>query len=140
MQAMKKARQILKPFLALMIFLQGTSLVATCAVPCHMKAAEKLHCVVGSLLSCQQESHGRSIASYAMACGHLEWKSPVSAVAVPRAELQAPLGAVIRPALPSLDAAAQPLKAHFMRAGPAGPGSVQALLAVPPQNAPPVLA
>jgi hypothetical protein len=140
---MKKASFILKPLLALSLLLQGTSLTASCAMPCRMNAADRLHCVVASLLKSRQARANGAQAALrprAMACGSLHLQAPVSGVAAPGPQIQAPLLSYSLPE-PSLGglAPAQAAFIAFMRAGPSGPAANSAFPAVPPQNAPPSL-
>jgi hypothetical protein len=143
-QAMKKSAKIFRSLLALLMFGQGVSLVATCAVPCNMSPSEKVGCVVDSILSCQhamEQKHGGAIRSTATACGHLEITAPVATFSLTKTVLSAPSSNSVVMILPPTTGTtvAEVKSMGFDRAGPSGSGPKSALLAVPPQNAPPVL-
>jgi hypothetical protein len=140
---MKRTAYFLKAFVALTLMLQGASLSASCAVECRMSAAQKLRCVMGSLLEhAQALAHERAGVIEAQgACGHLEFRAQAPAVVVAKVGLSGfPSAKLFSLAAPiSLASAVLPDFNPDTRAGPIGPKPAQALLAVPPQNAPPVL-
>ena len=141
---MKKSKQILRSFLALLMLLQGASLVATCAVPCHMSDAAMLRCVLSGLSDCdraQPQDKAAALRPGKMACGSIGLKSPLASISGEKPLLRPAYGPAIAARGSASQAFSSSLKPlNFNRAGPLAAGPSQALLAVPPQNAPPVLA
>lgn|GEM_PF-6613989 len=140
---MKKSAKFLNFLLAFLLLFQGVRLVAACSVPCHMADADKVRCVLASILEHDlvlAHEHAGALRSQGV-CGRLEVRDQAAAVDVVKVKL-------IRYAFERF-VAFVPLMAfvsgasfegiHAVRAGPIGPSTRQPLLAVPPQNAPPVL-
>jgi hypothetical protein len=138
---MKRASGILQVALAALLFMQGTSLVAICAVPCNMGASQKLRCAVSSLLG-RKQAKGPAVASSARECGRLELLGQIPALKASKFELAKSRSASPVPEAPALMGLAPKAVsgAAYDRAGPLEFSAAQAHLAVPPQNAPPVLA
>lgn len=139
---MKGTTHFLKALLAVSLLFQGATLAATCVVPCHMADAAKLRCVMGSMAEHEQASSGaQSVPVLSQgACGHLEFRDQLPAISVAKVKLAKVPSEQIFTFVPSMGSASKAvLEAINTRAGPLEPDSGQALLAVPPQNAPPVL-
>jgi hypothetical protein len=140
---MKKAPRFLNILLAALALFQGSSLVASCSVPCGMTGAAKLHCVVASILehertlACEKKGAVRSASSL---CGSLDWRSQslLSVQAIRLSPITFCSLVQIAPSGLFLDDHRSE-SIYFTRAGPPQSSGTQALLAVPPQNAPPVL-
>jgi len=136
--------KIVRSMAALLMLSQGASLVASCGFPCRMNAQEKLNCVVSCMASLQQDRAQYPtgiIHSRALGCGHLDITAPatlaIQQVQGPSRLLGFPVPAV---ALPQQSLALASFLISHNKAGPSLAALSQALLPIPPQNAPPVLA
>jgi hypothetical protein len=140
---MKRSARILHLLLVALMSIQGASLVARCAVPCGMGDSDKLHCVVQSISRHNQGMTGgrSSLVADTSACGRLDMVSQSPALRAAKFELAkiAFDGQVLLSAVVPASSVADLQDSILTRAGPPEIGSSQALLAVPTQNAPPVL-
>ena len=110
-----------------------------------MGAAQRLHCVIGSILAHRGsvgQARAASFAANAQACGRLELKGKPAALQVAKFELSK---VSAQRAIPLALAEVRWIQTGvngiaFQSARPPEFFFVQALLSVPPQNAPPVLA
>ena len=133
----------LKFCLAILTLIQGATISAVCALPCNMHGEAKLHCVVVEICRHRQlEASDKGAGLLNSACGHLDLVSPSPMLMSATVQLKVPDGTswILMSALPSVMPLPQGLLAFGNRAGPPLHSIQQPFLALPPQNAPPVLA
>lgn len=140
---MKRTASFLKALLAVSLLFQGEALVATCVASLPMTDAAKMACAMGAgprqCRAMAPEQGGTCLSRGA--CCRLELRAQLPAVGVAKVKPARALFEGFAVFLPLHDHGSQAVleSLHECRAGPPDYGPSPALLAVPPQNAPPVL-
>ncbi len=136
--------KITRLLVALALLFPGLSLSARCGMAhCSMGPGQRLRCVVSGIegLRAAQASGHAALSPLCGGCGSLVLSQAAQAVGAPSTSLRPAAPAyspLVADAVPSAPLEV-PGSRFLSRAGPPSPGARQAQLAVPTQNAPPVL-